>query len=350
MKKRYLVLEDGTVFEGYAFGADTVSVGELIFNTNVVGYIETLTDPTNYGQIVLQTFPAVGNYGIIESDFIGEPALRGYVVREWCDAPSNFRCEYDINRFLTEKSIPGIYGVDTREITNILRNKGTMNAAICDEVPESLDEIKNYKITGAVANTGAKQVSVFVPKEGFQKHIALVDFGSSKDLELKLMDKGYKVTVLPYDFQAEQVLSLGADGLILSEGPGDPKENTAAIAQIAKLMGKIPMLGLGLGHQLMALAMGADTEKLLCGHHGSNQPCKVAGTGRTLVTAQNHGYAVKRDSLSRGAISHYNINDGSVEGIIYPEDCARSFQFELSENEIENELNKLTEEFNHAAE
>ncbi len=343
MKKRYLVLEDGTVFEGYGFGAEKGSVGELIFNTNMVGYIETLTDPTYYGQIVLQTFPMIGNYGIIESDFIGESKLSGYVVREWCEKPANFRCEYDIDKFLKDKGVPGIYGVDTRELTNILRSAGTMNAAICDSVPDSLDEIKNFKIVDAVKNTGSTEVSVYLPKTDIKKHIALVDLGSSKNLEVTLMDMGCKVSVMPYSFKASDVLAMGADGVILTEGPGDPKDCEEITAEVKELFGKIPMLGIGLGHQLMALSQGADTVKLPYGHHGSNQPAKVVGTDRTLITSQNHGYVVEKSSIVGGDISYFNVNDGTVEGIAYKEDKAFSVQFEPTDAIIA-EFMKVMEE------
>lgn len=343
MKKRYLVLEDGTVFEGYAFGADKEKIGELIFNTNMVGYIETLTDPTYYGQIVLQTFPMIGNYGIIESDFIGESKLSGYVVREWCEKPSNFRCEYDIDKFLKDKEIPGIYGVDTRELTNILRSKGTMNAIIADEIPQSLEEVKNYKIVDAVKSTGSTELSVYLPKTDIKKHIALVDLGSSKNLEVTLMDMGCKVSVMPYNFKSEDILSAEADGVIFTEGPGDPKDCMAISNEIAKLFGKIPMLGIGLGHQLMALSQGADTVKLPYGHHGSNQPAKVVGTERTLITSQNHNYVVKKDSIKNGEISYYNVNDGTVEGIAYEKEKAYSVQFEPTDDIIAKFM-KVTEE------
>ena len=349
MKKRYLVLQDGTVFEGYAFGADKQNIGELIFNTNMVGYIETLTDPSYYGQIIVQTFPMIGNYGIIESDFVGEPKLKGYVVREWCEAPSNFRCEYDIDKFLKEHDIPGIYGVDTREITNIIRTKGTLNAVICDEIPDSLDDVVSYKVFAAVENTGCKNKTEYVPKSGAEEHIAVIDFGSSKHLETYLMDEGFKVTMMPYNSSAEDILSLGADALVLTEGPGDPKENTVAIEEIAKLFGKIPMLGIGLGHQIMALAKGADTKKLLYGHHGSNQPCKIVGTARSLITSQNHGYAVDADSIKCGTVSHLNGNDGTVEGIAYEGEFALSVQFEASQDLILENITKLMEEFDNAA-
>ena len=343
MKKRYLVLSDGTVFEGYAFGADKSVIGELIFNTNVVGYIEALTDPTYYGQILLQTFPMMGNYGIIESDFIGETKLSGYVVREWCEAPSNFRCEYDIDKFLKDKDVPGIWGVDTRELTCILRENGSMNAIICDEVPTSLDDVKNFRIVDAVANTGSKEVSVYLPKTEVKKHIALVDLGSSKNLEVTLMDKGYKVTVVPYNFKADDVLSLGADAVIFTEGPGDPKECLAIAEEIKALFGKLPMFGMGLGHQLMALSQGADTYKLSYGHHGSNQPVKIAGTPRSVIVSQNHGYAVCKDSIKKGEISYYNVNDGTVEGIAYKADKAYSVQFEPTDEIIAEFLKGMEE-------
>ena len=343
MKKRYLVLSDGTVFEGYAFGADKSVIGELIFNTNVVGYIEALTDPTYYGQILLQTFPMMGNYGIIESDFIGETKLSGYVVREWCEAPSNFRCEYDIDKFLKDKDVPGIWGVDTRELTCILRENGSMNAIICDEVPASLDDVKNFRIVDAVANTGSKEVSVYLPKTEVKKHIALVDLGSSKNLEVTLMDKGYKVTVVPYNFKADDVLALGADAVIFTEGPGDPKECLAIAEEIKALFGKLPMFGMGLGHQLMALSQGADTYKLSYGHHGSNQPVKIAGTPRSVIVSQNHGYAVCKDSIKKGEISYYNVNDGTVEGIAYKADKAYSVQFEPTDEIIAEFMKGLEE-------
>lgn len=343
MKKRYLVLEDGAVFEGYAFGAEKESIGELIFNTNVVGYIETLTDPTYYGQIVLQTFPMIGNYGIIESDFIGESKLSGYVVREWCEKPSNFRCEYDINKFLKDKGVPGIYGVDTRELTNILRSKGTVNAIICDEIPANLDEVKNYRIVDAVKNTGSTEVSVYLPKTEVKKHIALVDLGSSKNLEVTLMDMGCKVSVMPYSFKAEDIIALGADAVIFTEGPGDPKECAYIAEEIKALFGKLPMFGMGLGHQLMALSQGADTYKLSYGHHGSNQPVKIAGTARSVIVSQNHGYVVCKDSIKNGEISYYNVNDGTVEGIAYKAEKAYSVQFEPTDDIIADFLKGLEE-------
>lgn len=341
MKKRYLVLQDGTVFEGYAFGADKCSVGELIFSTNVVGYIEMLTDPCYYGQIVVSTFPMIGNYGIIEEDFVGEPKLSGLVVREYCEYPSNFRCEYDLDTFLKNNNIPAIYGVDTREITTIIRDKGITNAAICDEVPPVFDGIKSFKIVDAVKNTAATEKSEYVPKTEPKAHVAVLDLGSSKNLEVNLMDKGYKVTLMPYNSTADDILSLSADVLVVTEGAGDPKENPEIVNEIGKLFGKIPMIGLGLGHQLMALSQGADTEKLLYGHHGGNQPSKIVGTDRTLITSQNHNYAVAAQSVKNGVVSHINMNDKTVEGIIYEAEKAVSLQFIPTEEWIIETIEKL---------
>ena len=350
MKKRYLVLQDKTVFEGYAFGADCEKVGELIFSTNVVGYIELLTDPCYYGQIVAQTFPTIGNYGIIEEDFIGKPALNGYVVREWCKAPSNFRCEYDIDKFLKDNGIPGIYGVDTRELTNIIRDGGTQTAIICDEIPADLSALESYKIVDAVKNTASKEVSEHIAGLEVKDHLAIVNFGSTKKLETELAKKGYKVTVLPYDTKAEKIIALGAKAVILSEGAGNPEEMADAASEIAKVMGKLPMFGIGLGHQIMAIAKGAEIIKLPYGHHGGNQPSKVVGTARTLITSQNHNYAVKEDSMKEGKVSHFNGNDKTVEGIEYKDSFALSVQFEANADYVAEKIEKLMEEFNNAAE
>lgn len=350
MKKRYLVLQDDTVFEGYAFGADCEKIGELIFSTNVVGYIELLTDPCYYGQIVVQTFPMIGNYGIIEEDFVGKPALSGYVVREWCSAPSNFRCEYDIDKFLKDNGIPGIYGVDTREFTNIIRDGGIQNAIICDEIPAELEKVKAYKIVDAVKNTVSGEKTEHIAGLEVKGHLAIIDFGSTKKLETELANKGYKVNVVPYDTKAEEILSLGADAVILSEGAGNPEEMKEAAEEIKKLMGKIPMFGIGLGHQVMAIAKGAEIIKLSYGHHGGNQPAKVVGTARTLITSQNHNYAVKEDSIKEGTISHFNGNDKTVEGIEYKESYALSVQFEVSADYVIEKIEKVMEEFNNAAE
>ncbi len=320
-----MVLEDGTVFEGTAFGADTETTGELVFTTGMCGYIETITDESYCGQIVLQTFPLIGNYGIIPEDFEGKCALKAYVVREVCEIPSNFRCAETLDAFLKEKGIPGICGIDTRAITKIIRESGVMNAAVLNSVPQDLSDIKNYRITGAVRSVTCKEREIFNPSG---KHkIVLIDYGAKKNIIRELVKRDCTVTAVPADTSAEDVLLLCPDGVMLSNGPGDPTDNPYEIAQIKKLMGKVPIFGICLGHQLMALAAGAQTEKMKYGHRGVNQPVKETDGKRTYITSQNHGYAVVGESVKNGKISFINANDQTCEGIDYPELKAFSVQF-----------------------
>ena len=295
-KKAYLVLEDGTVFEGYSFGAQKDTVGELVFTTGMCGYIETLTDESYFGQIVLQTFPMIGNYGIIPEDFEGECSVKGYVVREKCDNPSNFRCKGTLDGFLKEKGIPAIYGVDTRAITKIIREQGVLNAAICSKIPSDLTALKDYKIIGAVESVTAKTAAVY-PAENEKHKVTLIDYGAKRNIIRELNIRGCSVTAVPADTTAEEILKTNPHGIMLSNGPGDPAENLFQIEVIKKLVGKRPVFGICLGHQLLALAMGAKTEKLKYGHRGVNQPVKEVGGTRTYITSQNHGYAVVPDSV-----------------------------------------------------
>ena len=327
MSKRYLILSDGTVYEGEGFGAEVESVGELVFNTGVVGYIETLTDPSYYGQIVMQTFPAVGNYGIIEEDFEGECALKGYVVRERCDTPSNFRSQYTLDEFLKKNGVPGICGIDTRAVTQRIRESGVMNAMIAGRVPDDLSALRAYAVTGGVAAVGAKERALY-PAAGTRKcRVTLIDYGTKRNIIRELCARGCEVTVVPPDTPAEAVLADKPDGVMLSNGPGDPAENAACIAEIAKLLGSVPLFGLCLGHQMMALAAGGQTVKLKYGHRGGNQPVIDLETGHTYITSQNHGYAVVSESLPAGRVRFVNANDNTCEGVDYPEYNAFSVQF-----------------------
>jgi len=322
MDKAYLVLADGTVFEGSAFGADVQAIGEAVFTTGVVGYAETLCSPCHAGQIVVQTFPLAGNYGIIEEDLPGNCAAAGFVVREWCDAPSNFRCQSDLDTYLKQQNIPGICGVDTRALTRKLREEGVMNAMICRCVPDDLSIIKKYAYTGAVKAFSRKEKTVFA-SENPKSSAAMLDLGASRAIINEMNKLGCSVTLYPCHASAEEILSGNHNGLILSDGGGNPGENTAIIAETASLMGKLPMLGVGLGHLIMALANGGEVIKMKAGHHGSNQPVKDLGGSRCYITAQSHLY----HAVSGGDISFANVNDGSCEGMSYPGKNALSVQF-----------------------
>lgn len=327
MKKVYLVTEDGRSFEGYSFGAEIESCGELVFNTGMVGYIETLTDPAYYGQIVVQTFPMIGNYGMIPCDVEGKCCVKGFVVREWCDTPSNFRCEYDLDKFLKDNGIPGIYGIDTREVTKHLRENGVMNAKICYSVPGDLSEIRNYKISGAVEAVTRKSESEFAAEGNDKYNVTVIDYGVKNSFIAELTKRGCNVKVVPASTSAEKILADKPDGVMLSGGPGDPADNEVYVNEVAKMFGKVPMFGIGLGHQIMALANGAYVYKLKYGHRGGNQPSHKVGTNRTFITSQNNGYSVVADSVKKGTVSYINANDNTCEGIEYADMKAFSVQF-----------------------
>ena len=324
----YLVLSNGTVFEGRRIGAPGDRIGELVFTTGMVGYLETLTDPSYYGQIVTQSFPLIGNYGVIEQDFEGAPALFGYIVRELCDTPSNFRSTGALNDFLVVHGIPGLCGVDTREIVRMTREEGVMNAMICDEVPADLSAIRAYRVENAVASVTCAAPEVF-PAAGEEKYrVALLDYGEKHNILRSLQARGCTVTVWPASTSAETILAADPDGIMLSNGPGDPKENTGCIEEIKKMLGKKPLFGICLGHQLTALALGGDTVRLKYGHRGGNQPVRDHATGRTYITSQNHGYAVVAESLKGvGEATFTNVNDGSNEGMDYPDLNCFTVQF-----------------------
>lgn len=326
----YICLENGDVFKGYSFGADGEVIGELVFTTGMCGYIETLTDPSYYGQIVMQTFPLIGNYGIIPDDFESKkPYLSAYIVREKCDNPSNFRCEETLDKYLKDNGIVGVYGVDTREITKTIRESGVMNAIITTN-PNSVDmeKVRQYKVTDAVKSVSTDKPALF-PSEEHKYNVVLLDFGAKKNIIRELNKRGCNVAVMPYNTKAEDILKLGVDGIMLSNGPGDPAENTEIVEELKKLIGKVPIFGICLGHQLLALAMGGETTKLKYGHRGVNQPVKNLATGRTYISSQNHGYAVISESVTDkgGEISYVNANDNTCEGVDYLDKLAFSVQF-----------------------
>lgn len=331
MEKAYLILENGRVFEGCRIGARSNGLGELVFTTGMCGYLETLTDPSYLGQIVMQTFPLIGNYGVIPEDLKGKCYAAGYVAREICDLPSNFRAQGTLGDYLEEMGIPGIVGVDTRELTLLLRDSGTMNAFIASEVPTEITFIKDFKITNAVAQAADASVGEFSASGESKYKVALFDFGAKHNSVEELTSRCCDVSVFPAKTHAAEVLNCRFDGVLLSEGPGDPAENTEAIAEIQKLLGNIPIFGVGLGHQLLALAAGASTEKLPFGHRGANQPVRDVQSGRTFITSQNHGYTVSTKSLPECAKMRFvNANDKTCEGIDYPSLKAFSVQFNAS--------------------
>lgn len=331
-QKAYLILENGTIFEGKSFGCVGEVVGEIVFTTAMTGYLETLTDPSYFGQIVVQTFPLIGNYGVIPSDFESkQPHLKGYIVKEWCQEPSNFRCEGNLDTFLKQQGIIGLYGIDTRALTKIVRENGVMNGKIVssDSISSlSLDELSHYTIIDAVENVTCEKETTFTPDE-VKYRVALWDFGAKANIRRELLKRGCEVIEIPAHTTAKRIKELAPDGIMLSNGPGDPAENVAIINELKKLCEeKIPTFGICLGHQLLALSQGAKTEKLKYGHRGANQPALEVKTKRVYITSQNHGYAVMNETLGDNAImSFVNANDNTCEGIEYTDMPAFSVQF-----------------------
>ena len=320
--KAYLILEDGTVFEGTSIGSSREVISEIVFNTSMTGYLEVLTDPSYAGQAVVMTYPLIGNYGICREDMESRQAWPdGYIVRELSRIPSNFRSGDTIDHFLKEQDIPGISGIDTRALTKILREKGTMNGMITTNGDYDLEEVKEkirqYTVKGVVLKTSVKKPYV-LPGDG--KKVALLDCGAKDNIARNLNKRGCEVTVYPADTPAEEILKTNPDGIMLSNGPGDPAENVGIIEEVRKLYeSSVPIFAICLGHQLMALATGAKTYKLKYGHRGGNHPVKDLETGRVYITSQNHGYAVDEESLdpSVAVPAFVNVNDKTNEGLKY---------------------------------
>lgn len=330
-KTGYLVLQNGQLFEGKLFGAQKEVMAEIVFNTSMVGYLCTITDPSYLGEMVVQTFPMIGNYGLIEKDFEAKkPALAAYIVREICEEPSNFRSEGKLEDYLLREGIPGMCDIDTRQLTKLIRDNGVMNAAILHEKPKDLTPV--VKALNAMSfHPKIKEVSIKEKCEGTTEgyHVVLMDFGAKKSIQGKMEKKGCKVTCVPCDTKAEDILALKPDGILLSNGPGDPNDNKAIIDEVKKLKASaVPMLGICMGHQLLALSQGGKAHKLTYGHRGANQPVKDLKTGRGYMTAQNHGFTIAVDALPKNAeMSFININDGTCEGLNYTDTPAFSVQF-----------------------
>ncbi len=358
--KAFLILEDGTVFEGTHIGADREVISEIVFNTSMAGYLEVLTDPSYAGQAVCMTYPLIGNYGICKDDMESKkPWPDGFIVRELSRNFSNFRADYSIQQFLEENNVPGIAAIDTRALTKILREKGTMNGMITTNEAYSINAIlpklkayttgkvvekvtckEKYELIGSksLSENGAvsgsakfaaadyeagireKKPSLVKTLNGTGKKVALLDFGTKDNIAYSLKIRGCDVTVYPAVTAAAEIIASAPDGIMLSNGPGDPKECTGIIAEVRKLYDSdIPIFAICLGHQLMALAAGADTHKMKYGHRGGNHPVKDLATGRVYITSQNHGYVVDTDNLDPAIATpaFINVNDGTNEGLDY---------------------------------
>lgn len=319
--RAFLILEDGTVFAGESIGSTREVISEIVFNTSMTGYLEVLTDPSYAGQAVVMTYPLIGNYGITPDMESERPWVDGYIVRELSRIPSNFRCEGTIQDFLKEHDIPGICGIDTRALTKILRDKGTMNGMITTNEDYDLDEILP-RLAAYTTGDVVSKVTCAAPKvlPGDGKRVALLDLGAKRNIAKSLNDRGCEVTIYPADTPADTILAGNPDGIMLSNGPGDPKECTEVIKEIKKLYDSdVPIFAICLGHQLMALATGADTHKMKYGHRGGNHPVKDLSTGRVYISSQNHGYVVDVDKLdpSIATPAFVNVNDGTNEGLKY---------------------------------
>ena len=330
--KAFLILEDGTVFEGTHIGADKEIISEIVFNTSMAGYLEVLTDPSYAGQAVCMTYPLIGNYGICRDDCESErPWPDGFIVRELSRIPSNFRCDCTIQEYLEENGVPGIAGIDTRALTKILREKGTMNGMITTNENYHLDEIipklKAYNTGKVVEKVTCSEKSV-LKGEGFK--VALLDLGAKNNIARSLNERGCEVTIYPALTTAEEILAANPDGIMLSNGPGDPKACVQVIKEIRKLYEtEIPIFAICLGHQLMALATGADAHKMKYGHRGANHPVKDLKTGKVYISSQNHGYVVDEKTISADLAvpSFCNVNDGTNEGLSYIKKNVYTVQF-----------------------
>mgnify|MGYP002608489442 FL=1 len=338
----YLILEDGTTFTGRSIGSTKDVISEIVFNTSMTGYLEVLTDPSYAGQAVVMTYPLIGNYGICREDMEAKVSnTDGFIVRELSRLGSNFRNEQSIQDFLVEQDIPGIEGIDTRALTKILREKGTMNGMITTKMPENMEEalakIKDYSVRGVVDKVTTKEIVSYRPGDlntdsniSVSKKVAILDVGTKFNIARCLLKRGCEVTIFPARTNPEDILAVNPDGIMLTNGPGDPKECTEVIQNLKSLyQSDVPIFAICLGHQLMALATGCDTEKMKYGHRGANHPVKDLETGRVYISSQNHGYMVKEDSVPSdiAEVAFINVNDKTVEGLKYKNKNIFTVQF-----------------------
>lgn len=342
----YLTLEDGTVYTGKSFGATADIAGEVVFNTGLTGYQEVLTDPSYCGQLVNMTYPLIGNYGVNPDDLeSGRPRVSAFIVRELCDLPNNWRAEGKLGDYLKEHNIVGLEGVDTRALTRRLRASGTMRGVITQQPPteEQLVAMRGWSLSLPVDRVTCK--NAYTMGEG-RYRVAVLDFGLKRNILRSLMKLGVHMNIYPARTPAKEILMGGFDGVLLTNGPGDPKENTEIIENIRMLLGKLPIFGICLGHQLLALAAGADTARLKYGHRGTNHPVKDLAQDRVYITSQNHGYTILPETLPAGArVSHVSMNDQTVEGVRYDSLHAFTVQFHPEASPGPQDTGYLFDEF-----
>ncbi|MFT8390220.1 MAG: glutamine-hydrolyzing carbamoyl-phosphate synthase small subunit [Sporolactobacillus sp.] len=347
--KKQLVLENGAVFSGESFGSIRDSKGEVVFNTGMTGYQEVITDPSYYGQIVTLTYPLIGNYGINRSDNeSGRPSISGLIVREVADAPSHWQKDKTLSDWLKEYDIPGICGIDTRRLTKVIRQYGTLRGKIVDAAADAekiAAELQQWPLpTDQISHVSTKSVYV---TPGAGPRIVLVDFGAKQGILRECIRLGCDVVIVPYQTTAEDIMKLHPDGVLLSNGPGDPKSVPEAIETVRALLGQLPIFGVCLGHQLFALAAGANTVKMRFGHRGVNHPVKELRTGRFAITSQNHGFTVEKDSLEGTdlEVTHLAINDGTIEGLRHKTYPAFSVQYHPEASPGPDDSQGLFDEF-----
>lgn len=333
---RKIILEDGSCFAGFSFGDDSDKNVELVFNTSMVGYQEIMSDPSYTDQAVVMTYPLIGNYGICDGDYESDgPKISAFIVREYCSAPSNFRCSDTIDDVMSKNHIAGIYGVDTRMLTRHIRNVGSIKALITSydtDTDKALDELKKYKMPTDQVKRASTKSTYTLYAEGSdkdQRPVVVIDCGIKKNILNMLTKRGYDLVIVPWNTDAETILKYDPCGLFISNGPGDPKDCIPTIETMRELIGKLPIFGICLGHQIISLAYGADTYKLKFGHRGGNHPVKDLATGRIEITSQNHSYAVVPESLDNTPLkaTHINLLDDTIEGVECKKDRLFSVQY-----------------------